>query len=296
MPTINDKVSIIIPLYNRELYIVETLGSAIAQTYPNVEIIVVDDGSTDNSLGVISSLVDKYNIAVYQHENGINKGQAAALNLGLSHATGEFIQILDSDDVILPRKLELQVSYLEDKPEVGMVYGMGIAIDSEGRELYDILSPQHVENSDPNDILLDPYMLLQGALIRASALKKIGSFNEGLRAAQDHDVMVRLFEVTHVAFQAETVFLYRRHGDSISSKGLETRWRCGRIILNNAVARYPYKKNTIRKRSAIIHFRLAQALLKAKKNYIEAISHLAMAALLDPLRALKVIIKLEKIT
>jgi len=225
----------------------------------------------------------------------VNKGQSAAINVGLKHAKGEYIAILDSDDMFAKGKIAAQVEYLNTNPEIGLVYGMGHGVDAEGKYVYDIHSVDHIEPNDPNEILLDCYLLLpQNSLVRKSVYDQVGFFNEAYRSAQDHDMLIRIAEVTNLAFLPQLFFYYRRHGDSISVKGLETRWRTGFKILEAAKNRYSYKPSTIRKRRAVLNYHLAVALFKKKQNLLEACGRLILAGILDPVRAFKVITGLEK--
>lgn len=292
----NRLVSVLIPLYNREKFIRETIASALAQSYPQVEIIVVDDGSTDGGDKIAESFIPTGKVSVFRHDGGGNRGQSISLNLALSKANGEFIAILDSDDIFLPNKLTDQVAYLNSNPDVGLVYGMGYGIDADGKIIYDILGEDHVELNDPNCILLNPYFHLPvGSLVRRSVYDIIGGFDEGLRAGQDHDMQIRMAEKTRFGFLPVRVYCYRRHGDSISSKGLERRWRNAQIILDKAVARFKYSSGAIRKRQAVINFRLAQALLGLNKNYLEAGWRFIYAVILDPARAFAVLSGRERI-
>jgi len=297
MSVCSGRVSIIVPLFNRAKYIEAAIESALQQNYDDIEIIVVDDGSTDGGDKLVENIATTKNVHLVRHENNANCGQSKSLNLALSLASGEYIAILDSDDLFLPGKLSNQVSYLCNHPEVGLVYGMGYAVDAEGREIYEILSPEHQEPSDPNRVLLDCYFHLPvGSLVRRKVYDQVGGFDASLRAGQDHDMMIRMAEITKFAFQPLRVYCYRRHSESISTKGLEARWRNAQIILDKAVARYPYKNATVRKRKAVINFRLAQALLNSKKSTGEALIRLCYAALLDPLRVFRVLFRIEKIT
>lgn len=289
-------VSVLIPLYNRAQYIRETITSVLEQDYPQIELIVIDDGSTDGGDVIVKELADQGLLVLLRHPGNINKGQSAALNLGLAAAKGEFIAILDSDDLYAPGKIAKQVEFLTAHPEIGLVYGNGQAIDAAGNFLYSINYDKYVEQSDPNNILLDCYFLLpQNSLVRSSVYARAGNFDERLRSGQDHDMLIRLSENTKIAHQSIDSFRYRRHGDSISAQGTETRWRCGLVILEKAAARYPYKKSTLRKRRALVNFRLAQALYQKRKNWLEVLGRLVIAGVLDPSRALGVLSGKEKI-
>ncbi len=288
------KVSVIIPSYNRIDYIGEAIDSVLNQTYPASELIVVDDGSTDGSYEYLQGLAQDGKIQLLSHPGRANKGQSAALNLGLEQAQGDFIAILDSDDVFELNKLELQVNYFRAHPDVGIVYGDATAIDGEGNFLYDIDGKFSVDPSDPNEVLLDCYFSLPvNSLVRVSAYEKAGNFNEKYRAAQDHDMLIRLAEVAKIGYINEKVFKYRRHGASISSNGQITRWANGFEILEQAITRFPYKSTTIRKRKAVLHFRLGLAKLKSA-NKLGSLKHLILSAIYDPVRAIKVVFRVDK--
>jgi glycosyltransferase involved in cell wall biosynthesis len=293
--SVNSCVSVVIPAFNRCDYINETIDSVLSQDYPNVELIVVDDGSTDGTYEILLEYAEQDRLKLVTHPVRENKGQSAALNLGLREASGEFIAILDSDDLFLPGKLSAQVEYLNSHPDVGLVYGMGEGVDGSGRWIYDIHSPDHIEPNDPNAVLLDCYFLLpQNSLVRRSVYDQVGGFEESFRAAQDHDMLVRIAENTRFGFIPVKVFQYRRHGDSISNNGLRRRWTNGFEIVRRARARYPYRASTIRKRHALLNFRMAQVCWE-EHGYIGAFGYLIKSGILDPIRALKVITGRERI-
>jgi len=297
MQRVLGRVSVLIPLYNRAHYIEKTVESALQQDYPNVELIVVDDGSTDGGDLLVDAYAKQGKLVLLRHPGRANKGQSAALNLAMAHASGEFIAILDSDDLFMPGKLSAQVAYLQGHPEVGLVYGNGQGVDEKGRHLYHINYDGCPELSDPNRILLDCYFLLpQNSLVRRSVYDQVGDFDESLRSGQDHDMLIRIAEVTKLAHMSVDVFRYRRHEDSISTKGTETRWRCGLRILAKAEARYPYCLSTRLKRRAVVNFRLGQALLINRRHLLEAVARLIYAGLLDPPRAVRVLTGREKVT
>ncbi|MCK4248925.1 MAG: glycosyltransferase family 2 protein, partial [Candidatus Omnitrophica bacterium] len=112
------KVSVIIPVYNSEKFIRETIESVLNQTYYDFEIITVDDGSTDKSADIINSFNDKRISYVYQKNQGIS----GARNTAISESKGEYIALLDHDDLWLPQKLEKQIPLLENNDKVGLVY------------------------------------------------------------------------------------------------------------------------------------------------------------------------------
>lgn len=291
----NQKVSVLVPAFNRADFIEETIESVLQQDYPDLELIVVDDGSTDGTYEILCRYAEQHRVKLFTHKNRVNRGQSASLNLGLKRAEGNYIAVLDSDDKFLPGKVSSQVNFLKANSHIGLVYGMGEAIDESGRWLYDILSEGHVEPNDPNAVLLDCYFLLpQNALVRREIYEEVGGFNESFRAAQDHDMLIRMAEKTSFGFMPKKLFQYRRHSNSISSKGQRLRWETGFEILEGAKSRYPYERSTIRKRRALLNFRMAQVCWH-EKQHVGALKYLLTSGYLDPSRALKVLTGQEKV-
>lgn len=288
-------VTVIIPAYNRVNYIEDTVRSVLSQTYENIELIVVDDGSSDGTFEILKKFEEEGNLRLMFHPGRINKGQSAAINVGLKASKGEFVAILDSDDLFAPHKLKSQVDYLNANEDIGLVYGKGIAIDGSGNHLYDIEYGGKEKLNDPGSILLDCYFLLpQNSLVRRSVYQTVGLFEEKFRAGQDHDMLIRIAEKAKIAYLPEVFFYYRRHDSSISTNGQTVRWQTGFEILRRARNRYPYRAGIVRKRAAVLNFRLGQALLKERK-VLSAAPYLFKSGLLDPVRALKIITGRESV-
>jgi glycosyltransferase involved in cell wall biosynthesis len=289
-----DLVSVIIPCFNREKFIVETVQSVLNQTWPYIEIIAVDDGCTDGSRVLLESFGQA--VVILEHPGLINKGQSAAVNLGLAHCSGDYVAILDSDDLFLPDKLEKQVRFLVEHPDIGLVYSNGLLIDSEGKELYPRYRAGHQAPQEPSQVLLNcSFNVPSNALVRRSLFAQVGLLDENLRAAQDHDLAIRLAEAAPVAYLDECLWCYRRHEGSISNTKAKLRWQNGFRILEAACRRYPYPASVRRKRRAVLHFRLGQCFLQEKKVFV-AIYHVVVAGLLDPVRALTVLMGRERVT
>ena len=280
-------VTVIIPCYNRDQYIKQAVDSVLSQDYSNVRLIVVDDGSTDDSRKILEEYGDK--LCLLTHPGGANKGQSASINLGLEQSTGEYIAILDSDDWWAEYKLRLQVTFLESHTDVGLVYGNGYQTTASGEPKWRIYQADHAEDSDPARVLADCYFLVpNNSLVRRSVFDEVGGFDESLRAAQDHDIAIRIAEVTKIAYIPEVVFYYRRHADSISNKGTRTRWTNGFYILKKAQRRFPYKRTDVFKRKAVLHFRMGQV-LKEEGSSLAAYTRFLLAFFYDPRRALAVL-------
>jgi len=288
------KVSVIIPCYNREQYISETIHSVLSQTWPNIELIVVDDGSSDSSRAVLESFGSR--LQILEHPGRTNLGQSAAINMGIQNSSGEYVAILDSDDLFAPDKIEKQVYFLEQNPQFGLVYSNCISIDENGGELHKMYFPGHKPPSGPEQVLVECcFNVPSNSLFRRDIYEKVGFFDETLRSAQDHDYAVRIAEITRVGYIDECLWNYRRHGGSISHTRTLERWMNGFKILNAACKRYPYPTGTVLRRKAVLHFRLGQCYL-LDKRYLKSTYHLLLAGLLDPLRSLRVLTGRERLT
>src|SRR5258707_9363446 len=121
-------VSVLMPVFNGEVFIAEAIGSVLDQTYPHWELVVVDDGSTDSTAKIVREIGDTRIRYVYQR----NRGQAAALNQGLRVACGEFVTTVYADDCLTPNSLADRVAYLEQNGDDGAVYGDGFYCDAKG--------------------------------------------------------------------------------------------------------------------------------------------------------------------
>lgn len=293
MRKLSPLVTIITPAFNRGNYIEQTVDCVLKQTFKNFEFIVVDDGSTDGTYEKLLAYGSK--ITLLTHEDHQNKGQSVSINYGLSIAKGKYIVVLDSDDFWDLNKLQVQVDYFEKNPNVGLVYTNGYGTNAEGEVVYNYHSDDHSEPNDANAVLLDCYLALPvNSMVRKSIYDQVGWFNEAYRAAQDHDMLIRIAEVTTFAYLPDFLFYYRRHQNSISHQNLETRWRTGFMILEAAAKRYPYRKRTIRKRKAVLNYRLGMVLVK-KKEYLSGLVCLSKSFINDPVRALKVLTGSEKV-
>ncbi|MEO1390546.1 MAG: glycosyltransferase [Cyanobacteria bacterium J06634_6] len=185
-------ISILIPCYNAEGWVAQAIESALEQTYMNKEVIVVNDGSTDNSLDIIQAFDAKI-----RWETGPNRGGNAARNRLLELSTGEWIQYLDADDYLLPDKLEKQVKFLEDNLQTEVIYSPHITEnkDAQGfsRTVHNI-----VEYPQPHDLwlLASRWHLPQtgGLLIRKQSLIDVDGWRDGLKHCQDYDLYVRLLK------------------------------------------------------------------------------------------------------
>lgn len=182
-------VSIVIPVYNDERYIQESVESALNQDYENLEVIVVDDGSTDATPEILKEFGER--IRYIRQEN---QGTAAALNNGIRHAKGSLIAWLSSDDLFLPGKIKHQVRKFQEEPFLALVYTDWIMIDSQGRELKVVRSPCPPPESFAIEMLRGNFINGSSVLIRRDCFEKVGYFDEALLTDSDGDMWFRLLE------------------------------------------------------------------------------------------------------
>ncbi len=232
MPT----VSVIIPTHNRADLILESIHSVFAQTYPDYELIVVDDGSTDNTREMLQPLGDQGRIRyVYQ----ANAGAAAARNRGLEMARGKYVCFLDSDDLFLPAKLERQVAVMEAHPEVGFAQANYAKFDNYGNDL-GLRDTRFFSGHIYPQILLywSTLLSLSCMLIRGSVFDAVGKFDEGMKYAEDLDMWRRVVRRFPVIWMAECLSRARSHVGNMS--GDKTAGLFGfRVYLDKAFAEDP---------------------------------------------------------
>ena len=192
-------VSVIIPSYNCELYIAETLESILDQTFKDIEIIVVDDGSTDKTRQIVTSYGAPVRLVTQT-----NAGVCAARNRGIREAAGQYVCLMDHDDYWLPDKLALQLEQMQRHPEVGLVSLQHLCLveSRSGRRFSPSGNYKDESSGSAIDeefsgwiyhlLLLDCWVLTSSALIRGEAFNKCGSFDESLPYSEDWDLWLRI--------------------------------------------------------------------------------------------------------
>jgi glycosyltransferase involved in cell wall biosynthesis len=209
------KVSIIIPTYNRAYSLRLAIISVLNQTFHDFEIIVVDDGSRDNTHEVISEFSDG-RIRYICHE--VNKKEAGARNTGVVNSTGEYIAFIDDDDEWLPEKLEKQIDLLENSSRiVGCVYTGFFAIEQySGRILYEVI-PQKRGNIF-NDMFIDNWIGTPSTvLLKKECFDKVGFFDEKIAYGPDYDMWIRLAKEFHIEYIAQPLVKYYIHERKLST-------------------------------------------------------------------------------
>jgi glycosyltransferase involved in cell wall biosynthesis len=201
------KVSIVMPVYNAQAYILQALESVQAQTLKDYELLIIDDGGTDNSIEICRTLIDP-TMRIYSQQN---RGLAGARNTGIRKARGEYIALLDADDRWHPRKLEEHVRHLDENPDVGVSYSRSRLIDDDGKPLGIFQRPK-LTDITPRDIFTrNPVGNGSAAVVRAEAFRDIAtasprpnefdSFDENFRQSEDIECWMRIATLTEWKFE-----------------------------------------------------------------------------------------------
>jgi hypothetical protein len=206
------RVSIIIPTYNRSKLLRVALESALGQTYPSIEVIVVDDGSTDDTAAVVAQYAGRVT-----YIKQANQDVAAARNTGIRAASGEYLTCLDDDDLILPTKIARQAQVLASQPRVGLVHCRFYYADENGNYLYELGA---LPEGEVLQRLVCMNLIWMGApLIRRQCLEQVGLFDEEIPPiTADWDMWLRIAEAGYrFACVQEPLGVYRIHRNSMMS-------------------------------------------------------------------------------
>lgn len=202
-------VDVILPTYNRGQLLKQAINSVLNQTYSKFRLIIVDDGSTDETESIIKNFRSKKIIYLKQK----NRGRSVARNKGIECAVGKYIAFLDSDDEFLPQRLEKSVEFLEKNPVYSMSYGSAFCINSSGKNL----SKQYLASKsgwlyDEISFFLPLTITLPTVTIRRSVLKKVGKFDPNLDRFEDTDLWRRVSKKHMIGAIPDTLCKLRTHG------------------------------------------------------------------------------------
>ncbi|TAA46801.1 glycosyltransferase [Corallincola spongiicola] len=256
-------VSVIIPTYNRAEFILQAVDSVLAQDYSPIEIIVVDDGSTDESAALLQPYIDNQQI-IYRYQE--NQRQCVARNHAMSLATGKFWCFLDSDNRWLPGKLKAQVEYLLQHPAVDIVYGDNQIINEAG----DITSEHNMRRYSGRiypQMLRDNCVSMNTVMARATCFEKQGFFDPSFKVADDYELWLRLSAHYQFAYIPTFFAQYRVMADQISSDK-ERRFGSNELALQKFFSCNPNLLSATEERACFAHFYSRWARLRmAKGNY-----------------------------
>lgn len=282
-------LSVVITTYNYAEYLPTAVESVLNQTYKNLEVIIVNDGSTDNTDEVIAPYLKDERIKYIKQKNA---GQASAKNCGIKNSKGEYIAFLDADDYWRNDKLERQIKLFDRDTEVGVVYSDIAFINQDGIVNNKMHTPPLHSGYVLQELFIDNFVGFSTSVAKKGCFNKVGLFDEGLAMAIDWDLWLRIACYYKFACINEPLLFYR-YGHANMSQNSEKRIQCSdfvmrRFLLNN---RDKLKKETIKKAKTLTYNRRGAYYLP--KNFFKGINYLIKSLVVIPLQItpLKIVIK-----
>jgi glycosyltransferase involved in cell wall biosynthesis len=275
-------VSIITPVYNGEQYLLETIESALAQTYKNFELLIVNDGSTDNSAAIIKPFLKDSRVIYIEQKNA---GVAAARNTAIKQARGKYIGFLDQDDLWLSNKLEVQIAVLEQDESIALVHSRQDFIDSQGNKIdYDWVTG--VSGYCFEDMFKKNRIAVLTVLIRKTIFDEIGLFNEKFSGADDYHMWLRVTIKHPISYIDQALAFYRFH-DSNWSKNSFRMTAIDVKVIDTILFEYPQAlklagKQTVRARLYTLNHQLGGWYSWFDQNYHQGRKHYWRAILNNP--------------
>jgi glycosyltransferase involved in cell wall biosynthesis len=270
------KVSVILPCYNGARWLKASIESVLAQTYHNIELLVIDDGSTDESKKIINFYsFDERLRYIYQK----NRGFSAAINTGVRESIGSLLGFIGQDDLWQPDKVEIQVKFFQKFSEIGLVYSNYSCIDSNDFVFRQIKAkfPDFASKEKLIQFLfLNNFMGFETILVKRECFLEVGLFDEAMVAFSDHDMWLRIVEYFNVGYINKSLVKKRVHGSQLSQAGLIFGLRDEFHFVEKAIKRQPLLKKLKKKKLMSLHYSLGILLLNngdkrgAKQELIES--------------------------
>lgn len=216
---IDSLVSICIPSYNYARYLPDAIESAVSQTYPNIEVIIVDDGSTDDSVEIALNYEKKYLdiVKVFRHENNANRGVSATINEALSQSSGAYWCVMGADDIYFPNKTSQQVKALEEQPNWSFVYSRTAIIDRDRVLIAGSMGDDITQSANPLELMVYGNAIpAPTVMVRRDRVGPKDLWHDEKLLHSDWELWVRLIARFNFGFIDEALILYRIHGDNVS--------------------------------------------------------------------------------
>ena len=265
MITSSPLVSVIVPCYNHEKYVTEAIQSVIDQTYVNIELVVLNDGSKDNTHNKILDLEEtcKKRFVNFIYINKENEGVSKTLNRGILLSKGSFVSFLASDDLYLPSKIENQVNLLLKSPDsVGGIYSDGYIINDFGERTAYFTDNYHVPigKNIYKELIVENWIAAISLLYRREALFEVGLFTEGIKV-EDHDMLLKLTAKFNLLYLNEYLFEYRFHESNTSANFELMQEQLKVTALNHpTLNKYIHFQEALKQKNFISVFRYASLL------------------------------------
>lgn len=211
----NPLISVIISVYNGDKFLSEALESLLTQSYSHLEVVIVNDGSTDGTQYKLNSYAAQDSRLKVFHTT--NQGPAKARNIAFSHTTGALVAVMDSDDICHPKRLEVQLKFLQENSDIALVGSYYRQINSKGHRIKSI-DALPTEPESLRDYLKDRNPLCHGTMmVRREVFEALGGYREVFHQAEDYDLFLRTSEQYDIALIPEILYHHRVHGQSLST-------------------------------------------------------------------------------
>jgi glycosyltransferase involved in cell wall biosynthesis len=250
----NELVTAVIATYNYGRFVTQAVESVLAQTYRHVEIVVVDDGSTDDTRQRLEPYADRLRY-LYQE----NQSVAAARNTGIRAARGSLIAFLDADDLWHPHKLEVQMRYLAAHPAVGLVAVERLAEDATSWPPLNGYANPRARPLSVKELIIRPYFAPSGVLVRKECFANAGFFDASLRNAEDYDMWIRIAASFPVVKLEAPLWWYRIHGANKSYVPARQEAAGLRVLEKTFAPTGPLRRHSLLKRKAYSYAAYAAA-------------------------------------
>lgn len=280
-------ISVIMPCYNGAAFIGAAIDSVIEQGYQgNLEILVGDDGSTDNSLKVVS----KYGslVRVLHHPGKENRGLMATRNLCIANAKYSLLAFLDCDDLFLPGHLQRASEFFLSRPNIEFYADAGLLVQSDGKHIGRKDDPHPGGIILAEEVLLNQWFPPAAVVLRREAIIAAGGFSENMKSVEDQDLWLRILEQQSGFYSKELGYAYRIHDAQMTNDPIL--WDWAEVSLRRAVQRYPYSSRVVRRRKAVIAYRRALS-ARESDRWLKYTLMMGLAFCLDPVRGLRELAK-----
>lgn len=272
-------VSVVLPCHNGGRWISEAIGSVLAQTYQNFELVIIDDGSADDSKRIISSyLYDERIRYIYQD----NRGFSAAINRGIKESNGIFIGFIGQDDLWMPIKLESQLGYINKHKNLDLLHSNYYSIDAKKR----IIRQEKAKTPDFSKkeevikrLFLNNFIGFETVLVKRKCFDEVGFFDEHMMGFSDHDMWLRIAGSFNIGYLDLPLVKKCEHGLQLSKFRAEIILRDEFLMVKKAIEYYPFLKRVEQKKLTSLYYSLGMALVqkgrhkKAKGKLVQVIAY-----------------------
>jgi len=273
-------VSVIIPVYNGEEFLAEAIESVLNQTYSDFEIVIVNDGSTDNSQVIIDNYQSRYQgiIRTFKQQNG---GVSKARNMGIAQAKGEFIAFLDQDDIWLPNNLEVKVNVFKDDSEIGMSVSGSNVVTKDGKWMHSVYKESVSRSVLRKSLLISNIVGPPSCtIVKRDCFMRVGCFDENLGGPEDIDMWFRIVNYYKIKFIETPLVNYRLHSNNAHLNVEKIKTSQKRFILKHRAHYHCLDRN---KAYGFVYLDAAREYWEAKRRILSLLNAL-ISVLIYPFR------------